>query len=183
MGQQRVLEHKFCHFKNKHGILLPDDALLLFKDKQFAENVVGHDNDDLAEQLDAHGPQLAVGRGKRDMRSQQADAQPDDDLIHDHRGDAAGDKLPELRPGRLALVCAFEHERAICPISKEDADAVIQNIADARGKVCTERRLEARKDDQVQQRCDPAEKQVGQTLIVFLDDVLEFLHDVPVLRL
>ena len=71
MGQQRVLEHKFCHFKNKHGMLLPDDALLLFKDKQFAENVVGHDNDDLAEQLDAHGPQLAVGRGKRDMRSQQ----------------------------------------------------------------------------------------------------------------
>ena len=51
-------------------MLLPDDALLLFKDKQFAENVVGHDNDDLAEQLDAHGPQLAVGRGKRDMRSQ-----------------------------------------------------------------------------------------------------------------
>ncbi len=50
-------------------------------------------------------------------------------------------------------------------------------------KVCTERRLEARKDDQVQQRCDPAEKQVGQTLIVFLDDVFEFLHDVPVLRL
>ena len=44
-------------------MLLPDDALLLFKDKQFAENVVGHDNDDLAEQLDAHGPQLAVGRG------------------------------------------------------------------------------------------------------------------------
>lgn len=43
--------------------------------------------------------------------------------------------------------------------------------------------LEARKDDQVQQRCDPAEKQVGQTLIVFLDDVFEFLHDVPVLRL
>ena len=30
-------------------MLLPDDALLLFKDKQFAENVVGHDNDDLAE--------------------------------------------------------------------------------------------------------------------------------------
>ena len=88
-------------------------------------------------------------------------------LIHDHRGDAAGDKLPELRPGRLALVRAFEHERAICPIGKEDADAVVQNIADARGKVCTERRLEARKDDQVQQRCDPAEKQVGQTLIVF----------------
>ena len=57
------------------------------------------------------------------------------------------------------------------------------NIADARGKVCTERRLEARKDDQVQQRCDPAEKQVGQLLIVFLDDVFEFLHDVPVLRL
>ena len=53
-------------------MLLPDDALLLFKDKQFAENVVGHDNDDLAEQLDAHGPQLAVGRGKRDMRSAQA---------------------------------------------------------------------------------------------------------------
>ena len=153
-------------------MLLPDDALLLFKDKQFAENVVGHDNDDLAEQLDAHGPQLAVGRGKRDMRPQQADAQPDDDLIHDHRGDAAGDKLPELRPGRLALVRAFEHERAICPISKEDADAVVQNIADARGKVCTKRRLEARKDDQVQQRCDPAEKQVGQTLIVFLDDAV-----------
>ena len=55
-------------------MLLPDDALLLFKDKQFAENVVGHDNDDLAEQLDTHGPLLAVGRGKRDMRSQQADA-------------------------------------------------------------------------------------------------------------
>ena len=88
-------------------------------------------------------PQLAVGCGKRDMRPQQADAQPDDDLIHDHRGDAAGDKLPELRPGRLALVRAFEHERAICPIGKEDADAVVQNIADARGKVCTERRLES----------------------------------------
>ena len=94
-----------------------------------------------------------------------------------------GDKLPELRPGRLALVRAFEHERVICPIGKEDADTVVQNIADARGKVCTERRLEARKNDQVQQRCDPAEKQVGQTLIVFLDDVFEFLHDVPVLRL
>ena len=138
MGQQRVLEHKFCHFKNKHGMLLPDDALLLFKDKQFAENVVGHDNDDLAEQLRRPWPTACRWPRKRDMRPQQADAQPDDDLIHDHRGDAAGDKLPELRPGRLALVRAFEHERAICPIGKEDADAVVQNIADARGKVCTD---------------------------------------------
>ena len=55
-------------------MLLPDDALLLFKDKQFAENVVGHDNDDLAEQLDAHGPQLAVGSGEGDVRADQANA-------------------------------------------------------------------------------------------------------------
>ena len=92
------------------------------------------------------------------MRSQQADAQPDDDLIHDHRGDAAGDKLPELRQGRLALVRAFEHERAICPISKEDADDVVDDIADTRREIRAERRLEGREHDQIQERCHPAEE-------------------------
>ncbi len=39
------------------------------------------------------------------------------------------------------------------------------------------------KDHQVQQRCEPAEKQVGKPLIIFFDKALEFFHDVPVLHI
>ena len=112
----------------------------------------------MAEQLDAHRPQLAVGSGEGDVRADQADAHPDNELVHDHRCDAAGHKLPELCQGCLAFVLALEHKGVVCPVSKEDADDVVDDIADTRRKIRAERRLEGREHDQVQERCHPAEE-------------------------
>ena len=174
--QQRMPESEFCYLKNKHGRLLSEYASLLFKDKQFAENIIGEDHNDLTEQLYAHGPQLGIGCRKADCRPQHADAQPDDELIHDHGGDAAGYELAELRKGRLALVGAFEHESPVCPISKEDTEDIVQHIAEAGRKIGAERRLKDREHHQIQKRCHAAEEEVGQTLVIFFDEVFEFLH-------
>ena len=85
-----------------------------------------------------------------------ADAQPDDDLIHDHGANTAGHKLAKLRQSSLAAVFAAEHKGAVGPVGKQNADDIIQHIANAGCKVRAQHSLEHGKQHQVQQRGKPA---------------------------
>ena len=74
---------------------------------------------------------------------------------------------PNSASTALPVLVLFEHERAVCPVGEQDADDVVQNVADARRKRRAKRCLKRRKDNKVQQRGQPAEEQVGQPLIIF----------------